>query len=59
MRPKSVALKSRKDFQVLEINFFRKKKFFPGNLCRYDLQNSVQKFCLNDQVLRYVSFVDC
>ena len=57
MRPKSVVLQSQKKLQVLEKMFFR-KKFLPAYLYRYDLQNGVRKFFLNEWVSRYLSLGD-
>ena len=57
MRPKSVVLQSRKKLQVLEINFFRKKKkILPAYLCRYDLQNGERNFLKNKWGSKYISF---
>ena len=61
MRPKSVVLQSRKKpkkLQVLEKKFFEKKKILLAYLCRYDLQNNVQKNFLNKWVSGYLSFGD-
>ena len=58
MRPKRVVLQSRKKLQDLEKIVFRKKKFFPAYLFRYDLQTSERNFFLNKWVLRFLSFGD-
>ena len=59
IRPKSVvALQLQKELQVLEKKIFQKKKNLPAYLCRYDLQNVVQKFFLNKWVSRYLSLGD-
>ena len=58
MRPKSVVLQSKKKSSKFLKKKFFKKKFLPAYLCRYDLQNSVQKFFLNKWVSKYLSLGD-
>ena len=43
----TVVLQSGKNIQLLEKNFFEKKKILPAYFCRYDLQNHTGKRSFN------------
>ena len=47
-----------KGSKSLKKNFQKKKKILPAYLCRYDLQNGVEKLFLNKWVSRYLSLGD-